>query len=125
MVFDLDKSTPHLPSTINFQIPVSVEDITIHHCIVDEGASTCIMSNLVWKKLGSPELKPYDITIRVYDEHPYVPIGLYLMVCYISSDLLPNWSPLTLNLALVNLNHQHSLQHPRRPSYDRGYPLLP
>ena len=71
MSFDLDKSTPRLPSMVAFQIPVSVQKITIHECIIDEGASTCIMSKNVWHKLGSPELKPSDITIKAYNERPH------------------------------------------------------
>ena len=30
MAFDLDKSTPRIPSMVAFQIPVSVQNITIH-----------------------------------------------------------------------------------------------
>ena len=70
MDFDLGKATPRLPSMVAFQIPVSVQNITIHQCIIDEGASTCIMSKKVWKKLGSLELKPLDITLRAYDGRP-------------------------------------------------------
>lgn len=44
MVFDFDKATPQLPSIITFQIHVLVQNISNHHCIVDEGASMCIMS---------------------------------------------------------------------------------
>lgn len=48
MDFDLDNSTPKLPSLVTFQIQVSVQNINIHHCIINEGASTCIISNNVW-----------------------------------------------------------------------------
>lgn len=48
MVFNLNKATPRLPSVIAFQIPVSVQNINIHHCNVNEWASTCIMSKYVW-----------------------------------------------------------------------------
>ena len=47
MAFDLDKATPRLPSMVTFQIPVLVQNITTHRCIIDEGASTCIM----WRKV--------------------------------------------------------------------------
>lgn len=77
MVFDFDRATLWLPSAVAFQIPISVQDINIHHCIVDDGASTCIMSKSVWKKLGSPKLKPYDIIHRAYNEIPSTPVGLY------------------------------------------------
>jgi hypothetical protein len=34
---------------------------------VDEGASTCIMSKIIWQKLGSLELTPSAITLWAYD----------------------------------------------------------
>ena len=83
MAFDLDKATLRLPSTVTFQIPISVQTITIHRCVIDEGASTCIMSNNLWQKLGAPELKPSLITLRAYDGHPSTPVGLFenVLVC--------------------------------------------
>ena len=35
-----------MPSTIAFQIPVSIQNLVVHQCIMDEGASTCVMSTL-------------------------------------------------------------------------------
>jgi hypothetical protein len=67
ITFDLDCGEPHLPTLVAFQIPVKIQNITVHRCIIDEGASTCIMSKTVWQKLGSPELIPSTITLRAYD----------------------------------------------------------
>jgi hypothetical protein len=67
ITFDLDSGEPRLPALIAFQIPVKIRNITVHRCIIDEGASTCIMSKTVWQKLGSPELIPSAITLRAYD----------------------------------------------------------
>jgi hypothetical protein len=75
--FDLDSYEPHLPALVAIQIPVKIWNITIHQCIIDEGASTCIMSKTVWKKLGSPELIPSAITLRAYDRRPSSPEGLF------------------------------------------------
>ena len=77
MDFDLDKATPQLPSMVAFQIPDLVQNITIRRCVINEGASTCIMSKNVWQKLGYPELKPLVITLRAYNGRPSTPIGLY------------------------------------------------
>ena len=38
MSFDLDKATPRIPSMVSFQILVSIKNITIHQCVIDEGA---------------------------------------------------------------------------------------
>jgi hypothetical protein len=67
ITFDLDSGEPRLPTLVAFQIPVKIWNITVHRCIIDEGASTCIMSKTVWQKLGSPELIPSTITLRAYD----------------------------------------------------------
>jgi len=34
------------------------------------------MSKIVWKKLGSPELKPSEITLRAYTNLPSTLVGL-------------------------------------------------
>jgi hypothetical protein len=77
ITFDLDSSEPRLPALVAIQIPVKIQNITIHRCIIDEGASTCIMSKTVWQKLGSPELIPFAITLRAYDGRPSSPEGLF------------------------------------------------
>jgi hypothetical protein len=75
--FDIDSREPRLPTLVAFQIPVNIQNIIVHRCIIDEGASTCIMSKVVWKKLGSPELIPSSITLRAYDGQPSSPEGLF------------------------------------------------
>jgi hypothetical protein len=77
ITFDLDSGEPRLPALIAFQIPVKIRNITVHRCIIDEGASTCIMSKSVWQKLGSPKLIPSSITLRAYDGRPSSPEGLF------------------------------------------------
>jgi hypothetical protein len=77
ITFDLDNSEPRLPALVAIQIPVKIRNITVHRCIIDEGASTCIMSKTVWQKLGSPELIPSAITLRAYDGRPSSPEGLF------------------------------------------------
>ncbi len=67
ITFDLDRCEPLLPVVVAIQIPVKIRNITVHRCIIDEGESTCIMSKIVWQKLGSPELTPSAITLRAYD----------------------------------------------------------
>ena len=70
ITFDMENEEPHVPSTIAFQIPMSIQNLVVHRCIVDEGVSTCIMSTLVWQKLGSPILQPSSTSLRAYDGHP-------------------------------------------------------
>jgi hypothetical protein len=67
ITFNLDSSKPHLPALVAIQISVKIRNIIVHRCIIDEGASTCIMSKTVWQKLGSSEVIPSAITLRAYD----------------------------------------------------------
>ena len=51
ITFDMENGELRMPSTIAFQILASIRNLVVHWCIVDEGASMCAMSILVWKKL--------------------------------------------------------------------------
>jgi hypothetical protein len=77
ITFDLDSGEPHLLTLVAFKIPVKIHNITVHCCIIYEGASTCIMSKTIWQKLGSPKLIPSSITLRAYDGQPSSPEGLF------------------------------------------------
>jgi hypothetical protein len=77
ITFDLDCGEPCLPTLIAFQIQVKIRNIIVHWCIIDEGASTCIISKYIWQKLGSPELIPSAITLRAYDRQPSSPEGIF------------------------------------------------
>jgi hypothetical protein len=56
IVFDLDDHIPRLPPQLAFQIQVVVSDKNIFRTVIDEGASTCVMSLGCWKAIGSPTL---------------------------------------------------------------------
>ena len=80
ITFDLDKGEPRIPSTIDFQIQVSIQNLVVHRCIIKEGASTCVMLTSVWKKLRSPTLQPFTTTLHAYDGHPTRAQGILLHV---------------------------------------------
>ena len=64
IVFDVDQlEHPPLPASVAFQILVKIHNVNISQCIIDEGASTYVMSASVWKQLGSPKLAPSTITL--------------------------------------------------------------
>ena len=48
ITLDLDQSTCRIPSKDYFQIKVTYHDKNIFKTIVDEGASTCVMSFKCW-----------------------------------------------------------------------------
>ena len=70
IMFDTYNGEVRMPSTISFQILVSIRNLVMHRCIVDEGSSMCVMPTLFWKKLGSPILQPSSTTLWAYDGHP-------------------------------------------------------
>ena len=50
IVFDAHQSEhPPLPTSVAFQIPVKTRNDNVSRCIIDEGASTYVMSTSVWK----------------------------------------------------------------------------
>jgi hypothetical protein len=44
--------------------------------MVDEGASTCIMSISCWKALGSPKLDTSATLLKAFDGHMFHPHGI-------------------------------------------------
>jgi hypothetical protein len=76
ITFNSNNEEPRLPPQVAFQIPVKIWNTTVHRCIIDEGASTCIMSKYIWQKIGSPELVPSTNTLRAYDGRPTSHTGL-------------------------------------------------
>lgn len=78
IIFDVDKSEHlPLPSSVAFQISVSIRNAIVQQCIIDEGASTYVMAASVWKQVGSPDLSPSTITLCAWDGHPSQPLRLY------------------------------------------------
>ena len=67
IIFDLENSTPRLPHQMAFQIPVLVKNRPIFRTVIDEGASTCIMSIQCWKSLGSPILNQFSTILKAFD----------------------------------------------------------
>ena len=53
VIFNHTGYVPQLPAELAFSIQVNVLNHLVHHTIIDEGASTCIMSLNCWKSLCS------------------------------------------------------------------------
>ena len=59
-----------------FQIDVVVHNQQIHRTILDEGASTCVMSLACWKGLKSPALNKSPMMLCAFDGRGFHPHGL-------------------------------------------------
>ena len=48
----------------------------IFRTVVDEGASTCVMSLVCWKVIGQPILYPSPTLLTAFDGHSFKPHGI-------------------------------------------------
>jgi hypothetical protein len=76
LTFNLDDHQPRLSHQLAFQIDVIVHNQQIHRTILDEGASTCVMSLACWKGLKSPTLNKSTTMLRAFDGRGFHPHGL-------------------------------------------------
>jgi hypothetical protein len=76
ITFNLDDYRPRLSHQLAFQIDVVVHNQQIHRTILDEGASTCVMSLSCWKGLKSPALNKSPTMLRAFDGRGFHPHGL-------------------------------------------------
>jgi hypothetical protein len=74
--FDHKGYDPQLPAQLAFLVQVKALNKTVHRTIIDEGASTCIMSMSCWKTLGSPTLSRSSTTLKAFDGRIYTPYGI-------------------------------------------------
>jgi hypothetical protein len=71
IMLDTTDLKPRLPYHVAFQIVVAHPTKTftrnIFRTVVDEGASTCVMSLACWKAIGQPELSPSPTLLTAFD----------------------------------------------------------
>jgi hypothetical protein len=67
IMFNLDNFMSRLSHQISFQIDVVVHNQQIHRTILDEGASTCVMSLACCKGLKSPALNKSPTMLCAFD----------------------------------------------------------
>jgi hypothetical protein len=82
IIFDLEDHIPRLPPQLAFQIQVVVENKNICRTIIDEGASTCVMSVTCWKFVGSPTLTELYNTLKYFNGIRFKPYGVLPSVVY-------------------------------------------
>ena len=79
-MLDTTDLKPRLPHHVAFQIvvayPTKFFTQNIFHTVVDEGASTCVMSLACWKAIGQPVLSPSPTLLTAFDGHSFRPHGI-------------------------------------------------
>jgi hypothetical protein len=72
-MLDTTDLKPCFPYHVVFQIvvahPTKIFTRNIFRTVVDEGASTCVMSLACWKAIGQPELSPSPTLLTAFDGH--------------------------------------------------------
>jgi hypothetical protein len=80
IMLDTTDLKPRLPYHIAFQIvvayPMKIFTWNIFRMVVDEGASTCVMSLACWKAVGQPILSPSPTLLTAFDGHSFRPHGI-------------------------------------------------
>jgi hypothetical protein len=75
IMLDTTDLKPRLPYHVAFQIVVAYPTKTftrnIFRMVVDEGASTCVMSLACWKAIGQPILSPSPTLLTAFDGHSF------------------------------------------------------
>jgi hypothetical protein len=75
IMLDTTDLKPHLPYHVAFQIVVAhpMKTFTRNNFrkVVDEGASTCVMSLACWKDIGQPVLSMLPTLLTVFDGHSF------------------------------------------------------
>jgi hypothetical protein len=74
--FDVTEVNPRLPCHVAFQIHMEYSKYTIKRVVVDEGATTCMMSLVYSKAINSPILSKSLNMLNAFDGHSFHPHGI-------------------------------------------------
>ena len=66
------------PHYMDFQIKSTYRKTIIFQMVIDEGASTCVMSMSCWKAIGSPSVVPSPTLLIAFDGNSHRPYGIIL-----------------------------------------------
>jgi hypothetical protein len=76
IIFYLEDHIPKLPPQLAFQIQVIVSEKNICRTVIDEGASTCVMSITCWKAIVSPPLTESHNMLQAFNGSGFKPNGV-------------------------------------------------
>ena len=76
--FNVENYKSRLSHKLVFQIITRVVGKKVFRMVLDEGASTSMLSLSCWKALGSPELVTSPTTLTAFDARDFQPKGLIL-----------------------------------------------
>ena len=65
--FNIENYKSRLPHKVSFQITMKVVGKKVFRTVLDEGASTSVLSLSCWKALSSPKLVTSPTTLKAFD----------------------------------------------------------
>ena len=74
--FNVKNYKSRLPHKLTFQIIMKLVGKKVFRTVLDEGASTLVLSLSYWKAIGSPELVTSPTTLKSFDGRGFQPHGL-------------------------------------------------
>ena len=74
--FNPENLKPRLPHQLDFQVITRVVGKKVFRTVLDEGASTSVLSLSCWKAIGSPELVKSPTTLKSFDGRGLQPYGI-------------------------------------------------
>ena len=74
--FNVENYKSRLPHKLAFQIITEVVGKKVFITVLDEGASSLVLSLSCWKAIGSPELVTSPTTLKSFDRWGFQPHGL-------------------------------------------------
>ena len=78
ITFNVDNYKSSLSHQLTFHIATRVVGRKIHQTVLDEGASTLVLSMSCWKSIGSLELNKSPTTLKYFNRQGFQPHGLLL-----------------------------------------------
>ena len=106
IMFNLDYFKTRLSHNLIFQIHTTINGKIIHHTIIGEGSSTCVMYLSCWRAIGSPDINLSPTTLKAFDGRgfkPYEILNFFLVEIggkTMSIDIKVVNAPLDYNLLL-------------------------
>ena len=73
IMFNLEYFKSRLSHHLSFQIHTNVRGKSIHHTMIDEGASTCVMALSCWRAIGFPDINQSPTTLKAFDGPGFKP----------------------------------------------------
>ena len=74
--FKLDDFKTRLSHQLAFQLTTKIVGKSICCTVLDEGASTLVMSISCWRAIGSPEINHSPTILKAFDGFGFQPYGL-------------------------------------------------